>query len=228
MNAPRMPIGISSFEMLRDQGYYYVDKSTFVVEVGESAPAILLLPRPRRFGKTLNMTMLQAWYERRPDGSNVTHLFKGLCAETTEGRHQPLKGKLPVIFLTFKDIKKSTWEATLDEVAIVVASEVRRLLPWFQQTNLNANTMADLQALGSGDSRKSLLNQALKLLTEALHLASGERPLLLIDEYDAPIHAALTNGFFKEAVEFFRNFLSAGLKRQLPYLEGCSHRDFAS
>jgi hypothetical protein len=100
VNAPRMPIGISSFEMLREDGFYYVDKSQFVVEIAESVSAILLLPRPRRFGKTLNMTMLQAWYECRPDGSNVTHLFEGLRAASTEGRHQPRKGKLPVIFLT--------------------------------------------------------------------------------------------------------------------------------
>ena len=127
VNVSRMPIGISSFEMLREGDYYYIDKSNFVAEVAESVSAILLLPRPRRFGKTLNMTMLQAWYECSPDGSNATHLFKGLRAETTEGRHQPHKGKLPVIFLTFKDIKKASWEATRSEVAIVVAAEIRRL-----------------------------------------------------------------------------------------------------
>ena len=212
MNVSRMPIGISSFEMLREGDYYYIDKSNFVAEVAESVSAILLLPRPRRFGKTLNMTMLQAWYECRPDGSNATHLFQGLRAETTEGRHQPHKGKLPVIFLTFKDIKKASWEATRSEVAIVVAAEIRRLSPWFQRANLHANSLADLNALSLGDTTTPLLNQSLKLLTEALHLASGQRPLLLIDEYDAPIHSAITHGFFNEAVEFFRDFLSAGLK----------------
>jgi hypothetical protein len=207
-----MPIGISSFEMLREDGFYYVDKSQFVVEIAESVSAILLLPRPRRFGKTLNMTMLQAWYECRPDGSNVTHLFEGLRAATTEGRHQPRKGKLPVIFLTFKDIKKSSWEETRDEVAHLVAAEVRRLSPWFEKANIHEETRLELEALSSGESKDALLNQSLKILTESLHIVSGERPLLLIDEYDAPIHAALTHGFFKEAVEFFRNFLSAGLK----------------
>jgi hypothetical protein len=212
VSTAKMPIGVSSFEILREQGYYYVDKSQFVAEVAEAAPAILLLPRPRRFGKTLNMTMLQAWYEKKPDGSNITHLFNGLRAETLPGAHQTLKGKLPVIFLTFKDIKKSTWEATQHEISLTVASEVRRLSPWFQKGTIHPDTLTDLQTLGTGASNDALLTQSLKFLTLALHLVSGERPLLLIDEYDAPIHAALTNGFFKEAIDFFRNFLSAGLK----------------
>lgn len=212
MNAPRMPIGISSFEMLRKDDFYYVDKSQFVIEIAESVSAILLLPRPRRFGKTLNMTMLQAWYERLPEGGNVTHLFKGLRAESTEGRHQPHKGKLPVIFLTFKDIKKSSWETTLEQISLALALETQRLWPWFENSHLDELRRAQLQTLRSGAGTSGVLDQALRLLTESLYLVSGERPLLLIDEYDAPIHSALSNGFFNEAVEFFRNFLSAGLK----------------
>lgn len=212
MTAPRMPIGISSFEKLREEGFYYVDKSQFVIEIAESAPEILLLPRPRRFGKTLNMTMLQAWYERRPDGRTMTHLFEGLRAESTSGRHQPHKGKLPVIFLTFKDVKETNWEATREQVSLLVAAETQRLWPWFQDSKLDEYLLTQLQTLRSGAGQSGLLSQTLKVLTEALHLVSGERPLLLIDEYDAPIHSSLTHGFFKDAIDFFRNFLSAGLK----------------
>jgi hypothetical protein len=212
MKKLKMPQGISDFRELRKGGYYYVDKTNIIPEMIDAAAKVLLLPRPRRFGKTLNMTTLQAWYERLPTGETYTHLLDGLKADTTPGEHHNLRGKLPVIFLTLKDVKENSWEKTLAKISENVQAEVMRLSPWWEGSKLDSALLANLRVLHEGTLNDTQLSNALKHITKALLLCSGQAPLVLIDEYDTPIHAGVENGFFEEAVSFFRNFLSAGLK----------------
>jgi hypothetical protein len=189
-----------------------VDKSHIIPEMIDASAEVLLLPRPRRFGKTLNMTTLQTWYERLPTGETYTHLLDGLKADKMPGEHHDRRGKLPVVFLTFKDIKERSWEKTLAKIAENVRAEAIRLSPWWDKSKLDPEILRDLQILRDGTLDDTKLSNALKHITHALLLSSGESPLVLIDEYDTPIHAGVENGFFNEVVSFFRNFLSAGLK----------------
>ena len=216
-NIPKMPKGISDFCTLRKEGYYYVDKSHFVTEVTANSSSVQLIPRPRRFGKTLNMTMLQTWFERLPQGGTHTHLLDNLNAGTTAGEHHARRGKIPVIFFSFKDVKEPTWADTLMQFAVQVAVEVRRLSPWWAGVSLDSDLRSQLDELKSGKASRALLSQALRLLSQTLAEVSGELPLLLIDEYDTPVQAGLMGGFFDDVVTFMRNFLSAGLKDN-PYI----------
>ena len=212
MKTLKMPKGISDFCTLRNEGYYYVDKSHFVTEVVANSSLIQLIPRPRRFGKTLNMTMMQTWFERLPSGGTHTHLLDNLKAGTTAGEHHERRGKIPVIFFSFKDVKEPTWADTFMQFAVQVTVEVRRLSPWWAGVSLQPSLKAQLDKLEAGSADRALLSQALRLLSQTLAEVSGELPLLLIDEYDTPVQAGLVGGFFDDVVTFMRNFLSAGLK----------------
>ena len=212
MKTLKMPKGISDFCTLRNEGYYYVDKSHFVTEVVANSSLIQLIPRPRRFGKTLNMTMLQTWFERLPQGGTHTQLLNTLKAATTAGEHHQRRGKIPVIFFSFKDVKEPTWADTLMQFAVQVTVEVQRLAPWWKEASINPSRRGQLDKLEAGSADRALLSQALRLLSQTLAEVSGELPLLLIDEYDTPVQAGLVGGFFDDVVTFMRNFLSAGLK----------------
>lgn len=113
----------------------------------EASAKILLIPRPRRFGKTLNMTTLQTWFERLPTGETYTHLLDGLKADQTPGEHHYKRGRIPVIILTLKDIKESSWETTFVKISRVVQSEARRLEPWWANHSIHPSLAADIQSL---------------------------------------------------------------------------------
>ena len=213
MNTLKIPQGISDFKEIREGGYYYVDKTQFIPEALAASVKILLVPRPRRFGKTLNMTAVQTWYERLPEGGSHAHLLDGLRADTTPGEHHDFRGKLPVIFLTFKDVKVASWEIAEQKIASLVQNEAARLSPfWEGSPKLNRVLRSRIEALLSGKPDSTTLSDALLTLCQALADCVGQQPLILIDEYDTPIHAAVQFGYYDEAVTFFRNFLSAGLK----------------
>jgi hypothetical protein len=207
-----IPSGISDFAKLRAGGFFYIDKSSFIAEFAETAGEVLLIPRPRRFGKTLNMTMLQCWYERLPDGSLRKGLFEGLGVVNIPGKHHELRGAIPVISLSFKEVKELSWEKARGLIAQVVKSEVRRLKWWWDTERVDSDLRSEVTLLLQGKADDALLTMALRVLSEALTAAAGHPPLLLIDEYDAPIHAGIEHGFYDEVVQFFRNFFSAGLK----------------
>jgi hypothetical protein len=222
----KLPKGISDFVKIRSEGYYYVDKSKFVVDFMNSPAESLLFPRPRRFGKTLNMTTLKAWFEgispNSTDAQKAAHskrsqtLFAELAADQLAGEHHKLRANTPVIFLTFKDVKETTWSGALLKISQLVSAEVRRLRSWWEHEQKDHQLLIRLESLAAesltGEARTSLLANALLLLSQALCLASGEKVLILIDEYDTPIQQAFVKGHLSEAVAFFRNFLSAGLK----------------
>lgn len=205
----KLPVGTSDFAQLIEQNYYFIDKSLFIKELLDSGARVTLLPRPRRFGKTVNMSMLQHFF-KKTEQPNL-HLFKDLkIADYPECMaHQ---GKYPVIFLTFKDIKDTSWTACEKSIKKLVAEEFTRhaqllqsgkLTPFEQEKFIEVSRMADEDIFYSA---------ALKDLSAYLHRVYGKRPLILIDEYDAPIHAAVEHNYYDNVVNFMRGFLSGGLK----------------
>ncbi len=206
--ALRIPMGISSFSRLREDGLTYVDKSLLIQQIIQDSSAVLLLPRPRRFGKTLNLSMLRCFFEKSTQP--LWPLFAGLAIEKTEPSCRAHFQHYPTIALTFKDIKKDTWEGCLSAMAMLLADlyeEHRYLLP-----GLSEDEAASFKAVLSQQASQSKYEGTIKTLSRHLHRHHGERVVILLDEYDTPLHHAYLKGYYEEAVSFFRNLLSGGLK----------------
>ncbi len=205
----RLPIGFSDFATIRRQSLLYVDKSALAAEVVRSPRQVVLLPRPRRFGKTLNLTMLRAFFER---GDDAAELFEGLAVTRAGPDVLEHMGRHPVIFLTFKDVKQRDWETCLDKIAGLISAEVVRLRPALASLEMAPEERELLLTLAGRHPPLACLEGALALLSRLLHAATGEPVVILIDEYDTPIHAGFAQGYYDEVVSFTRNLLSAGFK----------------
>ncbi|KYG02877.1 hypothetical protein BE21_04920 [Sorangium cellulosum] len=213
----RIPLGISDFRELREKGLEYVDKSGLLIEmIDREGTKVLLLPRPRRFGKTLNLSMLRCFFEKRPE--DLSHLFQDLAVWKAGDAYRRHFQRYPVIFLTFRDVKASTFEgcwADLTRKVQALYDEHRAVL---DGGALSALERRNYEAILDGTAEAALYRQALGDLSRYLHRATGERAMILIDEYDEPIHAGFVHGYAREILEFFRAFLTVGLKDN-PHLE---------
>ncbi len=204
----QLPIGLSDFKQVREGGYTFVDKSDFIREVLETSSSVLLIPRPRRFGKTLNLSMLHCFLD---PNSFAPGLFAGL-AISEQGRIMAMAGQAPTLFLSFKDLKQLTWDACASELTWLLARLVeqhRALIEAASPHGLERKLVDDLR-----EGRADLVQcgRALALLTELLHRASGRKVYVLLDEYDTPIHAGHQYGYEREVVAFMRSFLGGALK----------------
>jgi hypothetical protein len=205
----RPPIGISDFAMLREADAYYVDKTDMVEPIVSGAAQAILLPRPRRFGKTLNLSMLRYFFEKSDVDRSV--LFERLAAwESAEARRHFQRH--PVVFMTFKDVKARAWKDAFSAIRGVIAAELERHRYLLEGGCLTPTQAEGFERMLRKEDDGPLFWPVLRLLTEALERHHGERAVILIDEYDAPIQTAYANGYYDEAVELFRNFLGAGLK----------------
>jgi hemerythrin superfamily protein len=204
----KLPIGVSDFKEIREKNYYYVDKSLFIQEVINRSSKVLLLPRPRRFGKTLNLSMLRYFLEKRED--SLAPLFKGLAVEidTEMMKHQ---GQYPVIFLTFKSCKGSTIEKCLSEIRGVLLKVYLEYKPLIYQTlTEEEKQLYDKITQETGQSRD--WEEALSFLMRLFHRQTGKQVIVLLDEYDAPIHAGQEHGYYDEIILFMKMLLGNALK----------------
>jgi hypothetical protein len=211
MSAPgaRFALGISDFLMLRESGFAYVDKTALVEDMLTETAQVLLAPRPRRFGKTLNLSMLRYFFEK--SAADRSALFTDLHAASS-AIARPHFQRYPVIFMSFKDVKPTSWENCLGGIAGVVADAFGEHAYLAADGNLDAADAALFAAIRGRRADQAVLASALKLLSRLLAQHHGERAVILIDEYDSPIHAGYSNGYYDEVVAFFRDFLSGGLK----------------
>ncbi len=206
--ALRIPMGVSSFRKLREAGLTYVDKSLLIQNIIDDPAEVLLLPRPRRFGKTLNLSMLRCFFERSTEP--LWPLFAGLFIEKTDESCRAHFQRYPTLALTFKDIKKDSWEGCLSAMSMLLADlceEHRYLLG-----GLSESEAAWFKAILSRQANQAECEVVLKTLSRHLRRHHGERVVILLDEYDTPLHHAYLKGYYEEAVSFFRNLLSGGLK----------------
>ncbi|MBF0395787.1 MAG: AAA family ATPase [Desulfobacterales bacterium] len=202
------PVGYSDFKNLREQELYYVDKSLLIEKIWENSSQVLLIPRPRRFGKTLNLSMLRYFFEKTED-SNAS-LFEGLLI-TKNTEIMDSQGKYPLIYLTFKDIKENSWEDCIEKLKLLISMELRRHTHLFEK-NLYAEEVRQHALLLNHDAGKSLCEQSLFLLMQWINRATGSKIIVLIDEYDTPIHAGHQYGYYDEIILFMRNLLSGAFK----------------
>ena len=206
MGKKAIPIGIENFEDIIKDNYYYVDKSMLIEDILVNRAAVTLFTRPRRFGKTLNMSMIKYFFDVRNKDEN-RKLFEGLKIFGSE--YMKEQGKYPVIFVSLKDLRANTWEMCLWEIKKLISKIYRE----FQYITEKMNE-DDKEIYDSIKNRKNDmdLNTSIELLSEYLFEYYGERVIILIDEYDAPIINAFDKGYYNEAINFFQVFYSSALK----------------
>ena len=203
----KLPIGLSDFKKLIEGNYYYFDKTNFIDEIIKDGSEVKLFTRPRRFGKTLNMSMLKYFFDIKEAEEN-RKLFKDLYIEKTENFKE--QGQYPVIFLSLKDLKADNWEEMDRKIIVMLSdlfSEYEYLLDKLTGTNYQnfkdiAYKKVDLYDLGG----------TLKFLTKILYEKYNKKVVVLIDEYDAPLVSAYHNKYYEKAKDFFKTFYSSVLK----------------
>ena len=203
----RLAIGLSDFKHLIEEDFYYFDKTKFIEEVIKDGSQVKLFARPRRFGKTLNMSMLKYFFDIENKEENKK-IFKDLYIEKTEAFKE--QGQYPVIFLSLKDLKALTWE----QMEKAIKSAISRLFSEYKYL-LNDLDKFDTLAFENillKNTELEDLKEALKFLTRILYEKYNKKVVVLIDEYDSPLVSAYINGYYEKAKDFFKTFYSTVLK----------------
>ena len=203
----KIGIGVSNFKKIIEGDYYYFDKTSFIDEIIQDGAEVKLFTRPRRFGKTLNMSMLKYFFDIKGAEEN-RKLFKGLYIEKKESFKE--QGQYPVIFLSLKDLKARTWKEMERKIIITLSdffSEYEYLLN--ELTGINFENLKNIiYKKASIDD----LTTALKFLTKILYEKYNKKVIVLVDEYDSPLVSAYINGYYENAKDFFKTFYSLVLK----------------
>ena len=217
MDRKKLPIGISDYKLMISEDYYYVDKTDFIRQIVEEGSLITLLPRPRRFGKTLNLSTLRYFFEKT-EGNKFRPLFKGNKIEEWKD-FDKYQGKYPVIMITLKDCKGDTFEETLIQIGIQLQQEFERhrYLSDDQLSEINREWFDKIHRL-QADS--IILQNSLRLLSDLLTAHWGIPPLVLLDEYDTPIHVAFDKGYYDKMIGFMRNLMSTVFKDNTDIFRG--------
>ena len=205
---PPLPVGNSNWAEVK-AGYWSADKTQLISGLLDKKSTVAIFTRPRRFGKTFAMNMLQAFFEKT-EKSNAC-LFKGTKVWRNPS-HRAEQGKYPVIFITFKDAKGGTWKEVRQMITDAIRDEFDRHHEAFESECCIETARSFHHKLCIEQSTPSNLQRALGILAAALHAHYKAKPVILIDEYDSPINYAATHGFGEEALQFFRNFLSGAMK----------------
>lgn len=205
-----LSIGISDFKKVIEGGYAYIDKTLLIQELIEEGTEVALIPRLRRFGKTLNLSMLQYFFEKAPN--DTSYLFSSLNIWKNP-KYREFQGQFPVIFLSLKDIKHNSWEQTYASFRQLIAEEFRRhLYLLLEEAFLLPGEKERYNKILLEEGGQSSYEGSLRFLSALLHRYHSKRVIILIDEYDTPAHSAYVGGFYNELISFLRNWLSAGLK----------------
>lgn len=222
-----LPVGIEDFEEIRKRNFYYVDKTGLIEDLLDNGSQISLFTRPRRFGKTLNMSMLQCFFETGTDKT----LFDGLKIADNKGLCDAHMGQYPVIFISLKGVDGLAFENARGMLGKIIQTEFMRhyylktseKIP--EEYRKSFAAVVSEQSNLSGDSREERLEDSLRLLSELLYLHHDQKVIILIDEYDVPLDKAFVHGYYREMVALIRGFLGQALKTnrflQFAVLTGC-------
>ena len=204
-----LPIGISDYVRAQSE-YYYVDKTLLIKEFLDRRPLVSLFTRPRRFGKTLNMDMLRVFFEISDEDTSRYFADKAIwnCGQ----EYRAYQGKYPVIFLTFKDVKFDTWEATIDKIRGLLQEEYGRHQELIDSDKLSQYEKIYFTKILNSSANEVELTSALERLSKMLAVHYGKAPIIIIDEYDTPIQEGYSKDFYDEIISFMRNFFSGAFK----------------
>ncbi len=233
--ARKIGIGNQDFEVIRKQNYFYIDKTGFIREWWESGDAVTLLTRPRRFGKTLNMSMvekffsvsyadrgdlfegLSIWEEKSSDSKSSEEKSCDGISPYGEYKYRKLQGTYPVIFLSFADVKETTFKEARKKIFKIIQLVYNKFDFLLKSDVLNDNEKSDFQKI-SAEMEDYMASLSLKMLSDYLCRYYGKKTIILLDEYDTPIQEAYVNGYWKELADFTRSLFNSTFKTN-PYLE---------
>ena len=222
----KLPVGIENFEEIRKLGFYYIDKTRLIEQLLQGWGKVTLFTRPRRFGKTLNMSMLKSFFEIGTDES----LFEGLYISGNKELCDKHMGKYPVIFLSLKSVEGLKYEDAIYRITELIGIEAQRFEFLAESDRLSNNEKAQYKALIALDNGKysmddDILVSGLQMLSHLLYKHYGKKTVILIDEYDVPLDKAFQNGYYKEMVSLIRGLFGRALKTneflQFAVLTGC-------
>lgn len=210
-----IPIGIDNFKEIITGRYYYVDKTLLIKELLDLTGKVNLFTRPRRFGKTLNLSMLQAFFENTGDeeeNQKRRELFKHLQIMNAGDAYTSHMGQYPVIFLTLKSAKQRTFQSALFKIKECISQEYRRHAFVCDGVKLSDSEKQLFQKLADGKGTMDEYSGSLQFLSQCLYKETGEKVIILLDEYDVPLENAYFRGFYDEMIDFIRSLFESGLK----------------
>ena len=221
MERKKLPVGIDSFEKLRREDFYYVDKSGLIIDLLNNWGEVNLFTRPRRFGKTLNMSMLKSFFEIGADKA----LFDGLEISKETALCEAYMGKFPVVFVSLKGVDGLTFEDAYGMLRRILRSEVFRLSFLAESKKVLDKEKAAFERFLNEQDTLDDVQESLKMLSSLLYQHYGQKTILLIDEYDVPLDKAFQHGYYKEMVALIRSLFGQALKTndylQFAVLTGC-------
>lgn len=204
-----LPIGVSDFK-LATTNYYYVDKTLLIRDFLNAIPMVSLFTRPRRFGKTLNMDMLRVFFEKTPEDTSI--YFKDKYIWQCGDYYTKHQGQYPVIFLSFKDVKCSSWQESFQKISKLISLEFMRHNELESSSVLSSYEKEQYHRFASENINEVDCQMGLQLLSLLLHKHYDKECVIIIDEYNTPIQQGHLCDFYNEIVDFMRNFFSGGLK----------------
>ena len=217
----KLPVGIENFEEIRTKGFYYVDKTELIRDLLNSWGKVNLFTRPRRFGKTLNMSMLKYFFEIGTDSA----LFDGLAISREKELCDRHMGKYPVVFLSLKGVDGLNFETAYEEFCKLIRNEAFRLRFLNDSEKITDVEKESFRHILNGDYSEKDIRSSLQTMCSLLEKHYGQKVVLLIDEYDVPLDKAFNHGYYREMVDLIRSMFGAALKTNdsifMAVLTGC-------
>ena len=226
MEILKLPVGIENFEDIRRSGFYYIDKTMLIEQTLNNWSKVTLFTRPRRFGKTLGMSMLRSFFEIGTDKS----LFDGLYISQNKSLCDEHMGKYPVIFISLKDVEGLSYDEAFQVFSRIIGNEISKFSFLAESDKLTVLEKEQFKGLlhiekGKFIFDKDTFTASLKLLSQLLYKHYGQKVVILIDEYDVPLDKAYQNGYYHEMVSLIRGLFGQALKTndylQFAILTGC-------
>ena len=203
----RLPIGVENFKTMIDKDFYYVDKTSFIQDVLNEE--VILYTRPRRFGKTLNMSMLYYFFSIKE--KEHADLFHGLSIMSNP-KALTYQNRYPVIFLTLKDMKNNTFEKQLKMFSKIIVNIIEAFPELWNSDKLSSASLKTIEMYHEGAQEEIDLQVSLQFIAQCLMQHYGKKVIIIIDEYDVPLQSAYLNGYYDDMVNFLRNVFSTALK----------------
>ncbi len=208
----RLPIGYDNFYDVIRQGFHFVDKSLLITEILDDPSQVMVLTRPRRFGKTLNLSMLHHFLASEVSGQSTQGLFEGLKISQASAKYLAHQGHYPVVALTLKGVKDHTFEKAYNNLCTLLAQLYEEHEYLLQSEKLTPRKKAQFETILMRTADQAKVATALQDLSYYLYQHTGIKPWIIIDEYDAPIQSAYVYGYYEEMISLMRNFFGAALK----------------
>lgn len=218
-----IPIGIEDFKEIIDKDYYFVDKTLFIKDVLDNGSKITLFTRPRRFGKTLNMSILRRFFEKTEEDNS--YLFDGLAISGAGEKYYKYMGQYPVISISLKSMKQPSFELALTEFKKIISNEFRKHREVAESDKVFDSDKEDFLNICNRRGDYSMYNTSLNFLSNCLYEVYEQKVIVLIDEYDVPLENAYFNGFYDEMINLIRSVFESVLKTndslEFGVLTGC-------